>query len=495
MNAESLKGMYLWAGLVFLALTLLLLGTPAIAGDKPPAKKPTKTETKTDPEKLKQLKEIQRQREREEKDPSKKVEDEAEIEKQMDESRAQTIAKKKEMQPERDALAKKQEDLAKKGKKLPWDEQERLEELDKYIAQQDERLKRADLEERRRIDNARTYGSHRRAIQEYLKQYQDCKGARELIKKAHWRWVEEYLVIQEKLNAERYSKETGDYTQEEIDAHERQSNEGLRRLDEQLHEELERLCHPERFKPKDEEEYGMAPRGYGGYLEGYLGYAGNSSSSINPAFNTCQGLQTANFRGTMDPSVAGGVRLGLWFERGGLFGQSLPTWAQYFGVYTDFSYHRLNFAQQGHGNGITTPATFFSSEGTAATWSFMFAGRYGFLPDQEVPFGRLQPYVGVGPGILFTSQTPTFSVTPGGGVPERFEPGSQSATVVCLTVDAGVRYMALRNVFIDVFFKYRRAQPSFTYDVADPHNGLRSSVTLSPTLDLFSANVGVGILF
>ena len=67
--------------------------------------------------------------------------------------------------------------------------------------------------------------------------------------------------------------------------------------------------------------------------------------------------------------------------------------------------------------------------------------------------------------------------------------------MVCLVVDAGVRYMALRNVFIDVFFKYRRAQPSFTYSVLDPHNCLRSSITLNPTLNLFSANVGVGILF
>jgi hypothetical protein len=231
------------------------------------------------------------------------------------------------------------------------------------------------------------------------------------------------------------------------------------------------------------------------YWEPYLGCSGNTSSSMNPVFTTCQGTARCTLSGTMDYSVAGGMRLGLWFQNGGFLGQSLPAWAQYFGIYTDFSFQHLSFGRQGQANAATGQASRFSSDGYAATWSFMFAGRYGFLPDQEVPFGRLQPYVAVGPGIMFTSQNPIFSWTPPGGVEDRFKPGSQSVRVVCLVVDAGLRYMVLRNVSIDVFFKYRRAHPGFTYDIVDSHNGLRSQVTLSPTLDLFSANIGAAIHF
>ena len=32
-------------------------------------------------------------------------------------------------------------------------------------------------------------------------------------------------------------------------------------------------------------------------------------------------------------------------------------------------------------------------------WTFLFMAHYGFMPDSEVPSGRINPYIGVGPAI------------------------------------------------------------------------------------------------
>lgn len=211
-----------------------------------------------------------------------------------------------------------------------------------------------------------------------------------------------------------------------------------------------------------------------------------------------------NFKtnGATSPAVVGGVRIGTYFVPTGTLGYNYPDWMKYLGFYTDFSYHKLNvtrnscavndFTDSGAFNGVF-PGT-FESKGYVATWAFMFSGRYGFLPDSEVPFGRLQPYVGVGPAILFTGMKPQAVVFSSGAVGGSANPGGDFAVVPALAVDAGIRYMVFPHVSVDISFRYRYAQPNFKFNFTDIHGGV-SNLNFSPTYNLFSGLFGVAYHF
>jgi opacity protein-like surface antigen len=266
------------------------------------------------------------------------------------------------------------------------------------------------------------------------------------------------------------------------------------------------------------------------YVEGYIG-------GVLPA-NTAQTVGVAtdpgpffvsnahyNFGGQMEPTVMGGVRLGTWFVPEGFAGLSYPGWMKYFGFYTDFNFQRLYTRDtsltgtdflgltDGAVGGVPAGGSlalnsvgFMKTEGTIATWAFMLAGRYGFFPDSEVPFGRLQPYVAAGPAIMFSSLKPKIFTTAistlgfyNGFEETQMSPGTQSSTDIALAVDAGVRYMALKNVSLDLGFKWRYAQPTYTFagqnNVQSFGNVTPGQFTLNPVYSLFSFHAGAAYHF
>jgi hypothetical protein len=283
------------------------------------------------------------------------------------------------------------------------------------------------------------------------------------------------------------------------------------------------------------------------YVEAYLGGAWAADSGIKSAvphppntgpngiygYGPAGEFFTAN--GGISPSVLGGLKLGTWFVPTGFLGYNYPDWMKYFGFYLDLSYQRLDFSREqlsaltstyraksgpGSGNAAWPPTSnplalaesSFESQGNAITLAFMFAGRYGFFPDSEVPFGRLQPYLAVGPAILFTSQSFNIGLariepTSQQNVdPYREKTGTATATCIALAVETGFHYYALKNVSIDLSFKYRYATPSFTYKVQDDFvlsYGYRpdrnpttvTSFKIDPTYNLFSGQLGVAYHF
>ena len=265
------------------------------------------------------------------------------------------------------------------------------------------------------------------------------------------------------------------------------------------------------------------------FVEGYLG--GTAAANINQAF-TIQDLRGSGgpgfsnasqdnhlqFSGAPDPTVLGGLKLGTWFVKEGFAGYSgYPDWMKYFGFYTDLSFQKFQMRGPLSGtsnykfsyslpdptiNGVHFNAGEFTSEGFIVTWAFMFAARYGFYPDSEVPFGRLQPYVAVGPAVMFSSlSTKVNTLLVGGflnGVQDsRMSGGSQASTNIALAVDTGIRYMCTKNVSIDLSFKYRYAQPSYTFSGIDAQilHAPPATFKLEPVYSLFSGQLGVAYHF
>jgi len=249
------------------------------------------------------------------------------------------------------------------------------------------------------------------------------------------------------------------------------------------------------------------------YVEGYVGgnFAGNASSPLA----TAVGIPGVSFtpgevKGNIDPAFLGGIKIGTWFVREGTLGMNYPEWMKYLGFYLDFQYHAVNFANRADSGttnffGPGTPVNyFFKSEGAALTLAFMFAFRYGFLPDKEVPFGRLQPYVAVGPALMVSWQQPTIGIDTVngipvsaifGGTPYTWNPDSAHSTNLALQVEAGIRWMCLKNVSMDVSFKYRYAHPIYDYTFFDFFAFSQQKVQYSAAYNFFSVNVGAAYHF
>ena len=163
----------------------------------------------------------------------------------------------------------------------------------------------------------------------------------------------------------------------------------------------------------------------------------------------------------IQPSVIGGAIIGYDFVNTGFGAYAWPDWMKYFSFATDVTYNKFNIkTNQTIGvmlNGINF-GNFVGNrdgylKGYEVAWTFLFMGHYGFMPDSEVPSGRIVPYIGVGPAILFS------------GIENPVTNGTATAVNVALIVEPGIRWMALPNVSIDTAMRYRYAAPS--YDVAN----------------------------
>lgn len=154
----------------------------------------------------------------------------------------------------------------------------------------------------------------------------------------------------------------------------------------------------------------------------------------------------------INPSVIGGVTIGYDFVNAGFGAYAWPDWMKYFSFAMDLTYNRLVIPNQPvtfAGGNIRLP----SSDGYCVALTFLFMAHYGFFPDSEIPTGRVNPYIGVGPGIVWSGfdAAKLFGNT-----------GQMSATNIALVVEPGIRWVCFKNVSIDTAFRYRYCAPSYS---------------------------------
>ena len=179
---------------------------------------------------------------------------------------------------------------------------------------------------------------------------------------------------------------------------------------------------------------------------------------LNSNINTELGPFNGNLSSVgIQPSVIGGATIGYDFVNSGFGAYAWPDWMKYFSFAMDITYNKLNI-----NGGRMTGATFqgvnlgdvrvlpgdMKLKGYAFAWTFLFMAHYGFLPDSEVPAGRIHPYIGVGPALLWS------------GFESPIRSGGNSAMNVALVVEPGIRWMCLPNVSVDTAMRYRYAGPS-----------------------------------
>jgi len=181
-----------------------------------------------------------------------------------------------------------------------------------------------------------------------------------------------------------------------------------------------------------------------------------------------------------DVNFLGGLTVGYDFNNEGFWGSDWPVWMKYFSIVLDSTFENIRFqhqwvtvAYQGTPVSPYQRVSEFSPSGNISMFSLtpMIIGKYGFIPNAEIPFGRLQPYVGVRAGIVISN--PEVS---------GFTTLERNKLDMSMAVESGLRYMLLRNVSLDAAFRYRIIPTWFGNSYHAPGDTRKINLDFDPKL-------------
>jgi opacity protein-like surface antigen len=190
-----------------------------------------------------------------------------------------------------------------------------------------------------------------------------------------------------------------------------------------------------------------APASAQWFVDVYLGAAKTSTADVD----VTQGGVTTSDPVAYTSSVTLGVRGGRWFD-------ALP----WLGVALDASFFKT------------------SADFTVIPISALVMARYPILKSDDYPEGRLHPYVGVGPGLFFSSI--------GGGL-GNLRSVDDTSVNLGLDMRAGVAYPIEKNIFLFGEYRFTHVSPDFSFDQRG------TATTADTTLNTHHFLLGVSFRF
>jgi hypothetical protein len=216
----------------------------------------------------------------------------------------------------------------------------------------------------------------------------------------------------------------------------------------------------------------------GGNFIGTLGIEGSTNTrSVQLPGNT-----------TVDPSLLTGLTAEYYFINKGVLKYNWPTWMKNFSVAIDVTHNQLAFGHQTANficqdpNWGTLPLPEFN--GYTLTIAFLLKYRFPLIKGTDFPDGRLFYYIGVGPGISYNYLEANNNIPDNGA-----EVGHGWSTNATFVAESGVSLFVVRDVSVDLFFRYRYFRPNYEFNI-----GI-AGAPLYVRFDNNSYNAGLRIAF
>jgi hypothetical protein len=185
---------------------------------------------------------------------------------------------------------------------------------------------------------------------------------------------------------------------------------------------------------------------------------GNFGDEVNLQVSTRTSSTRALYN-TVESSLLTGLALEYYFTDKGFLGRPWPDWMKYFSFAVDFTHNPIRFgnkkSQLLFSNDPDWGRVFLPTfNGYVLTLSFLLKYRFPLLKEPDFPDGRLFFYIGAGPGVTFSNLEADNDI------------GHGTATAVTFVAETGFRLFIVKDVSVDIFFRYRFFDPTYTFNLA-----------------------------